>query len=493
MNPTISAFDWASLAPALPVLTLLAVALGLVALDLFLPRERALLPWLTVLGAAAVLLMLPGLGLPLKARGSDMLAADGYAGFFGALCLASVILTALMRELFSRETRFHRGEFYSLLVFSAMGMLIMAAAADLMCLYLGIELMALPLYVLIGIHRREGRAVEAAAKYFLTGVFASSIMLFGISLLFGLAGSTSLAAIGAAVVEHDLARNPALLAALCLVLAGLCFKVAAAPFHMWTPDVYEGSPAVLTAFLSVGPKAAAFAAFGRVMFTAFPALVADWAPLLATLAVFTMLAGNVTALVQDSLKRMLAYSAVAHAGYTLLGLAAGTPQGLAAAMSYLGIYLFMNTGAFAVLILVSRGRESGENLAACRGLARREPLLALAMLIFMFSLTGIPPTGGFTGKFALFQAALSAGYLHAVVIAVLLSAVSAFFYLRVVRLMYMEAPEADGGAGQGDDAAPDAAFKVVLALTAAGTLLLGLLPGPLFDWARAAAGTMMLP
>ena len=482
LNP--AAFNWGMITPVLPELILLAIGVALVAIDLFAPRQRQLLPWLTVLGVSAVLLM--NLGMSVPAEAGMMLLNDGYAAFFCSLCLASVILTALMREMYSEQIGAHQGEFYSLMVFSAVGMMVMVASVDLMTIYLGLELMALPLYVLIGMHKKEQRTSEAAAKYFLMGVFASALLLFGMSLLFGLTGSTTLASIGAYVKTHGLAGNPALILALGLMIAGLSFKVAVVPFHMWTPDVYQGSPSVLTAFMSVGPKAAGFAIFGRIMLVVFPELQLNWGPVLALLAVLTMAVGNIVALVQTSLKRMLAYSAIAHAGYALLGIAAGTASGMAAAMSYLFIYLFMNMGAFAILILCSGGKEAGESIESCKGMASRHPLLAVCMLIFMFSLTGIPPTGGFTGKFYLFQSALSAGYAAAVIAAVLLSAISAFFYLRIIRLMYMSAPGEEQGLAI---SAPTAGIMVVLGIAVAGTLFLGVAPGTLFDWAQRA----MLP
>lgn len=250
LNP--AAFNWGMITPVLPELILLAIGVALVAIDLFAPRQRQLLPWLTVLGVSAVLLM--NLGMSVPAEAGMMLLNDGYAAYFCSLCLASVILTALMREMYSEQIGAHQGEFYSLMVFSAVGMMVMVASVDLMTIYLGLELMALPLYVLIGMHKKEQRTSEAAAKYFLMGVFASALLLFGMSLLFGLTGSTTLASIGAYVKTHGLAGNPALILALGLMIAGLSFKVAVVPFHMWTPDVYQGSPSVLTAFMSVGPQ-----------------------------------------------------------------------------------------------------------------------------------------------------------------------------------------------------------------------------------------------
>lgn len=480
LNP--AAFSWGMITPVLPELVLLAIGVALIVLDLFAPRQRQLLPWMTVLGVSAVLLV--NLGMYTPAEPGAMLRNDAYSAFFCTLCLASVILAALMREFYSTQVQSHQGEFYSLLVFSAVGMMIMVASVDLITIYLGLELMALPIYVLTGMHKKDLCTSEAAAKYFLMGVFASALLLFGMSLLFGLTGTTNLAEIGAYIGKNGLATNASLVMALALLIAGLCFKVAVVPFHMWTPDVYEGAPTVLTAFMSVGPKAAGFAVFGRIMLAVFPELHANWGPVLALLAVLTMLVGNITALVQSSLKRMLAYSAIAHAGYALLGIAAGSASGMAAAMSYLFIYLFMNMGAFAILIIFSHGMEQHESIDSCRGMASRNPVLALCMLIFMFSLTGIPPTGGFTGKFYLFQSAVAAGYTAAVIAAVLLSAMSAFFYLRVIRLMYMSGPEQ-----QPVITAPSVGMLVVLGIAVAGVLVTGVVPGALFDWAQRA----MLP
>ena len=476
LNP--AAIDWSIALQVLPELLLLFFGIVLVALDLFVPRQRQLLPWLTIVSVLVVLFMdrqtRPGLG-------GDMLLHDGYATFFITLCLCSVLLTVLMREFFTAQTGEGQGEFYSLLVFSAVGMMVMSAAVDLMTIYLGLELMALPIYVLIGMHKKELRTSEAAAKYFLMGVFASSLLLFGMSLLYGLSGTTSLIHIGAYLQKADLAQSPALLVALGLMIAGFCFKAAVVPFHLWTPDVYEGAPSVVTAFMSVGPKAAAFAVFGRVMLFAFPSLHFDWGTMLSFLAVLSMALGNVAALAQTSLKRMLAYSSIAHAGYALLGIAAGTANGMAAAMSYLFIYLFMNMGAFAILILLSGAEPGRESIESCKGLAARHPLLALSMLIFMFSLTGIPPTGGFTGKFYLFQTALAAGYTWAVVAGAIFSAVSAYFYLRIIRLMYMnEAPVGPMAIETSKG------MLVVLGIAVAGVLYFGIAPGTLFNWAQGA-------
>lgn len=477
------AVNWTAVEPLIPELLLISVAVLLIGCDLFVPRQRQLLPWLTLVGCVTALAMVLG-AQPTRAFGG-MFLADGYAMVFKAICLGAVILTALMSERFCRIIGLRQGEYYSLLLLSLTGMLLMASAGDLMVLYLGLELMALPVYALVGLHKREQRTSEAAIKYFLMGGFASALLLFGMSLLYGLTGTTEIVRIAEYIAARNLTANPALLAALGLLLAGFSFKVAVAPFHLWTPDVYEGAPTIVTAFMSVGPKAAGFAIFGRVLFLGLPQLHDHWGPILAVLALLTMAVGNITALCQQSLKRMLAYSSIAHAGYALLGLLAGTAEGMAATLTYLTVYLFMNLGAFAILMLLAVPGESHESLDDCRGLAVRHPLAAALMLVFLFSLTGIPPTGGFIGKFYLLKAAFAAGYTFTVVGAVLFSAISAYFYLGVIRIMYMSEPPEQAPA-----LTMDRGMAAVLGLCLLGVLGVGIFPGVVLDWTVSAIAGM---
>ncbi len=461
--------SWTAFEPILPEILLVCIGLTVIGLDLFAEKQRQLLPWLTVLGCVTVLGMVAATG---NASGfGGMFLTDSYASFFKIICLLGVIMTALMSEHFRRTEGEMQGEYYGLMLFSAVGMLIMASAGDLMVLYLGLELMALSVYCLVGMHKNDPRSSEAAMKYFLMGGFASAILLFGMSLVYGLTGTTNIAKIGAITASGELLHNPALMAALGLMIVAFCFKVAVAPFHFWVPDVYEGAPTALTAFMSVGPKAAGFAVFGRVLMSGFPQFNDQWGTLLAALALLTMAIGNITALSQRSIKRMLAYSAIAHAGYALLGILSGTAEGLSATMSYLLIYGFMSMGAFAVLILLSAPGNRHESLDDYRGLAKTNPMAAVLMLIFMFSLTGIPPTAGFIGKFYLLKAALAAGYTMTVIGAVIFSAISAYFYLRVVRYMYMSEPQ------EQLDISYSPGISAVLGLALLGVIGLGLLPG----------------
>ena len=470
--------SWKAFGPIIPEMFLVCIGLFLIGLDVFSPKRRELLPWLTVIGCLAALVMVAGEKNIVGFGG--MIIADSYASFFKIICLLGVILAALMSEHFRRTEGLKQGEYYSLMIFSAVGMLLMVSAGDLMVLYLGLELMALSIYCLVGLPRNDGRSAEAAMKYLLMGGFASAILLYGISLVYGLTGTTDIAQIAKYTVTGNLLENPALLAGLGLMIAAFCFKVAIAPFHFWTPDVYEGAPTAITAFMSVGPKAAGFAVFGRVLFTGFPQFHDQWGILLSSLALLTMAIGNITALSQTSIKRMLAYSAVAHAGYSLLGVLSGTAEGLSATMTYLLTYGFMNMGAFAILVLLASPGKRRESLEDYKGLAKTNPMAAFLMLIFMFSLTGIPPTAGFIGKFYLLKAALGAGYTMTVIGLVVFSSISAFFYLRVVRYMYMSDPQENIAL----DFTPG--ISAVLGIALLGVLGIGLLPGSVIGQAATA-------
>jgi NADH-quinone oxidoreductase subunit N len=345
--------------------------------------------------------------------------------------------------------------------------------------------MSLSLYVLAGFKRFESRSLEASAKYFVLGAFSSGILLYGISLLYGVAGSTRLSAIAAAVGARGL-DDPALLLALILLVVGFGFKIAVVPFHMWTPDVYEGAPTSVTAFMAVASKAASFGAFLRVFLDGLGGLKANWYALFLAVCIATLILGNLVAIVQTNIKRMLAYSSIAHAGYALIGVVvAGQTDagsgvrafGLSSVMLYLAVYAFMTLGAFAVVAALRKGGLEGDEIEDFTGLAKRERLAALLMLVFMVSLAGIPPTAGFIGKFYLFLAAVNAGLTWLAVVAVLFAAISAYYYLRVVMVMYMREPEPADGPQPRLAASP--AMAIVLAVAFAGVLLLGLYPDPL--------------
>jgi NADH-quinone oxidoreductase subunit N len=421
-------FSLNDLAPMLPELILAVAASVLLVLEL-VPGKKTVLG---LIGIAASAAAFAGLSMSGGAAFKGMFVSDPYSSQFKVIFLITAVLTILLSLTYLPRKKAEQGEYYSLVLFATVGMMLMASAQDLIVMYLGLELMALSTYILAGIMRHDRKSNEAALKYFLLGAFSSAVLLFGISLTYGITTTTDLATI--AVRASVNGSNPLLVLGMGLMATAFCFKIAAAPFHMWAPDVYEGAPTSITAFMSVGPKAAGFAVIGRVFFTAFPGLQADWTAILIVVAILSMAVGNILALVQTNIKRMLAYSSIAHAGYMLVGVVVGTNEGLSAILTYLLIYAFMNMGAFAVVIML----EKGELIQDYEGLAKSHPLAAAAMLVFMFSLTGIPPTAGFIGKFNLFLIAVKAGYVWLVIVAVIFSAISAYYYLRVVRNMYMK-------------------------------------------------------
>lgn len=449
-----------NLTPILPELIITTIAALFLIAELFVQRKD-ILGYVSLLAAGAALYTLP------ISRGetfNGMFVSDTYSIYFKVIFLITVVLTVLISLKYIKKEDAEHGEYYSLILFATAGMMLMASAKDLIVLYLGLELMALSTYILAGIKKHDQKSNEAAIKYFLLGAFSSALLLYGFSLLYGITGSTNIYTIAAFLQKT--AISPVLLVSMVLVVVAFAFKIAAAPFHMWAPDVYEGAPTSVTAFMSVGPKAAGFAVLGRVFFIAFGNIQADWTPILIGISILTMAIGNIVALAQTNMKRMLAYSSIAHAGYALLGVIAGTSEGLSAMMVYLLIYAFMNIGAFAIVILL----DKGEQISEYAGLSKSHPLAAFAMLVFMFSLTGIPPMAGFIGKFNLFVAAINAGYTWLVVVAVIFSAISAFYYLRVVMNMYMKT------ADQEVAITTSPALGVALCITVLAVFVIGILP-----------------
>ena len=358
--------------------------------------------------------------------------------------------------------------------------MIMASDGDLIVLYLGLELMALSTYILAEFIRYDIKSNEAAMKYFLLGAFASAFLLYGTSMIYGLTGTTNIRAIAGYILLHGLMGNPALTLAMALFVVAFSFKIAAVPFHMWAPDAYEGAPTSITAFMSVGPKAAGFAVMGRVLLDGLYPIKPEWSAVLIPIAILTMGVGNIVALSQTNIKRMLAYSSIAHAGYALLGVIAGTADGLASVMNYMLIYAFMNIGAFAVIIMLRTEGFKGDNITDYEGLSKTHPVLSALMLVFMFSLTGIPPTAGFMGKFYLFMSAVNAGYTWVVIIAVIFSAISAYFYLRIVMYMYMKEPKQEVAISTSPS------MSLALAITLFGVIAIGVLPASVVHLARIA-------
>jgi len=468
--------NWLSLLPAIiPTVT------GLIVLcwDLGLKdEERHRLAWAGILGLVVTAIVSFSLLGRSEIAFNGAIALDSYAMFFNLVFCLAGILTFLMSISYLNVADIHAGEYYSLILFAIVGMIVMAAAADLINIFIGLETMSIAVYALAGIWRQRVQSNEAALKYFLLGAFASGFLLYGIALIYGATGSVQLNAIAAHVNANG--SSTLLLIGIAMLVVGFGFKVAAAPFHVWTPDVYQGSPTTVTAFMAVGVKAAAFAAFARVFMHTLGSLHGQWEGIFWVLAVLTMTVGNITALVQNNIKRMLAYSSVAHAGYLLVAMVAGKDLGGAALMYYLVAYGLMNLGAFAVIVAVGRKGEANEDFADFAGLGFRYPLLAMAMTVFMLSLTGVPPLVGFTGKFYVFSAAVKAGYIWLAVIGVLNSVVSAYYYVRVIVTMYMQE-----GEKMPEKLSARPALAVAILIAAVGTVLMGIFPAASIALARA--------
>jgi NADH-quinone oxidoreductase subunit N len=467
----------------LPEILLAVTALVVLGADALLPRERqGLTAWIALGGlAATAAAVVPLAGQHTTAAGG-LMAVDAFAGFFKLLFLLAAGLTILMSTRYLTVEGARPGTYYFLVVCATLGMLFMASGLDLVTQFIGLETMAISFYILAGFLKPNRRSNEAAVKYFLLGTFSLGLLLYGMSLLYGLTGTTMLRDIGTALAGME--GNRWLGLAVILLVAGLGFKIAAVPFHMWAPDVYEGAPTPITAFLSVGSKAASFAMLLRLFFEALPVANADWGLLFYALAILTMTVGNIAALTQSNIKRLLAYSSIAHAGYVLIGVVAATsvPQtGIKATLIYLAIYAFMQIGAFGVVTMLRRQDVIGEELKDLSGLFSRSPLAGAAMLLFLLSLGGIPPTAGFMGKFWLFSAAIDGGYYWLAVIGVLNSAVSLYYYLRVVVFMWFKT-EAGGSR-----VVLSPAMGVLLAVTVVATLAIGVYPRALFDLADVSA------
>jgi NADH-quinone oxidoreductase subunit N len=414
-----------------------------------------------------------------------VIAGDNF-GLFVTLILTAVgILTILFSSQVIDRDGIPAGEYYSLILFSIAGMMMMATANDLLVIFIALEILSLAVYVLTGIRREDPHATEAAFKYFLLGAFSSAFFLYGIAFTYGLTGSTHLDKIGSYLAAQSLSDNPLILVALGLLLVGFAFKISAVPFHMWTPDAYEGAPAIVTGFMSTAVKAAAFAAFARVFLSAFEPFSGEWEPVIWLIAAATMILGTVVGVAQTNLKRMLAYSSIAHGGYLLVGLVAANEVGKAAILFYLAAYAITNLAAFGVIALLGARDKPNDELRDYAGLWYKHPALSALMTICLLSLGGFPPTAGFIGKWYVFSAAVSAGYYGLAIIGVLTSVISVFFYLRVVVMMYMQEPGAETPRVH-----VNAVSMAALTVAIVAIFYLGILPTQLLDLAQQSISTI---
>jgi NADH-quinone oxidoreductase subunit N len=426
---------------------------------------------------------------PLRAV-ANALVIDGFACFLMIVISASVVLGALLADSYLRREDLDGPEFYVLLMLTAAGGLFMATANDLIVLFLGLEVLSIALYVLTAYHRRRAESGEAAMKYFILGAFSSALFLYGIALVYGATGSTNMVEIAAYLAQNVITSNGLLLAGMVLLLVGLGFKVAAVPFHAWTPDVYQGAPTPVTAFMAAAAKAAGFAGLLRVFYSTFGLHQEDWRPVVWALAVLTMLVGSVLALVQSDIKRMLAYSSISHAGYVLIGLQAASERGIAGSLYYLMAYTFMVVGSFAIVTIVGQRGDAEHELDRYRGLAARRPGLALAFTVFLMAQAGIPFTTGFLAKFYVIAAAVDAESYAIALIGMIAAVVAAFFYLRVIVLMYTPLPDDVEVLHQPKLRLPFGT-GVVLFVTLAFTLVFGIVPQPVIDFARDASRNLL--
>jgi len=472
-----------NLAAIMPSLVLVCFGMGLLLINVFLPRGTTRpAVWISLVALAVTA------GVTLTAWGSpqygfsDAVALDNFATFFNVTFLIAAALTILMSDDYLRREGYSVGEYYPLILFTTAGAMWMASGTDMMTIFLGLEVMSVSLYVLAGFMRRNLASNEAGLKYFLLGAFSTGFLLYGMALIFGVTGSTRLTEIGVYLNAHtSLLANPMTLAGLAMLSIGFLFKIGAAPFHMWAPDVYQGSPTPVTAFMSAGPKAAAFAAFLRIMEYCFFSLKPEWTMMLWVLAVLTMTVGNFIAISQTNFKRMLAYSSISHAGYALVGMVAANEIGYSGVLFYMLAYTFMNIGAFAILVLVGKEGEENLTLDGFAGFGFKRPFLGVAMSIFIFSLMSMPPTAGFAGKFYLFAGAIKAGYVWLAIIAMLNSAVSFYYYLRVIVYMYFREPTEDYAWVN-----MPVTVLVTIILAIIGSLYLGLLPNEVMAMAKLA-------
>ena len=472
------------ISPALPEIVLVCAAMALLLVGVFRGEGSArLVSWLAVIVLIATLVLCGVFGLERQVGFYGMFVTDAFAVFIKVLVLLGSAVSIIMAMRFNEDHRIARFEFPVLILLASTGMMVMVSANDLITLYLGLELQSLSLYIVASFDRDSVRSSEAGLKYFVLGALASGMLLYGASLIYGFAGTTEFAGL-AKLFGAGATPSAGLLVGLVFVTVGLAFKVSAVPFHMWTPDVYEGAPTPVTAFFSVAPKIAAMALFVRFLVEPFGGLVVEWRQVVVFLSVASMLLGAVAAIAQNNIKRLMAYSSIGHVGYALIGLAAASPGGIRGVLIYMAIYLFMNLGTWAVILCMRQNGRMLESIADLSGLGRTQPGLALALGIFMFALAGIPPTAGFFAKLYIFLAAIDANLIGLAIIGVVASVVGAFYYLRIVKVMYFDEPLIVFDR----PLAPE--LKAVLFVTAVLTMAFILWPDPIVGGAEAAAASL---
>ena len=456
---------------ALPEVTVLCMAMLILMADLFVENKDRIVVYVLAQASlfAAAYFVLAGQTNSAGYAFSELFVDDPLSHVLKLMTLMGAAVMLVYTRHYMQLRNMFRGEYYALLLFATLGMMVMISGQSMLTIYIGLELLSLCLYALVALDRDNAKSTEAAMKYFVLGALASGMLLYGMSMIYGMTGSLDIADI-ASVLNDSNTKNPVLILGLVFVVAGIAFKFGAVPFHMWVPDVYQGAPTAITMLISSIPKFAAFAMAIRLLAQGLAPLAGDWSDMLLIMAVMSIAIGNVTAIAQTNLKRMLAYSTISHMGFLLFGLMSGNLNGFASSMFYISAYVLMTLAGFGMIILLSRQGFEAENLDDLKGLNQRSPWLAFLMLITMFSMAGVPPTLGFYAKFTVLQAAWQAGFAWAVVFAVLMAAVGAFYYLRVVWLMYFEAPQDSAAIAEPMD------MRIVLSINAGALLLLGIFP-----------------
>ncbi|MFA5240993.1 MAG: NADH-quinone oxidoreductase subunit NuoN [Sulfuricella sp.] len=467
-------FPMPNLIPALPEIFVLVMVSLILILDLFLSAKTRFVTYalsqITLLGAAWITVSTHG-AVP-EYTFSNMFVDDAMSDVLKLMSYIAVSVVLVYSRTYISLRGMFRGEFFALALFALLGMMVMISANHFLVLYMGLELLSLSLYAMVALQRDSAVATEAAMKYFVLGALASGLLLYGMSMLYGATGSLNINQI-ATVIQHSSGNHVILTFGLVFIVAGLAFKLGVVPFHMWIPDVYQGAPTAVTLFIGSAPKIAAFAFVARLLVEGFQGLVQDWQGMLVIMAFLSMAIGNITAIAQTNIKRMLAYSTISHMGFMLLGFLSGTLNGYSSSMFYVLVYVLMSLGGFGMIMLLSRQGFEAENLEDFKGLNQRSPWYAFMMLLLMFSMAGIPPTVGFFAKLSVLQAALQAGFVWLVVSAVLFSVIGAFYYLRIIKLMYFDAPK------DVTPIRPEGDMAMLMSANGLGVLALGILPQPL--------------
>jgi NADH-quinone oxidoreductase subunit N len=461
-----------------PVLVLSVFGMMVLITDLFIGKNKSILVFMSLIGLLmAAISSLAKFNLPVHSF-NGAYVVDHLSVFFTFIFCISSAMAILLSVDFNKREEIKVGEYYSLILFCTVGMIVLASSTDMIMIFLGIEIISISLYILAGVRRKDIKSNEAALKYFLLGAFATGFLLYGMALIYGSTGSTKLSIISKVVSEGQIISEPLMLMGVVLLIIGFSFKIAAVPFHMWAPDVYQGAPTPVTAFMAVGPKAASLAAFYRVMTEAMPELSYSWEILLCIVSVLSMFIGNLGAIMQTNIKRLIAFSSVSHVGYLLIAIIAKSSLSSSSLMFYMLTYAFMIFGVFGIVILLGRKGEENLEIENYSGLAYKHPVIALTMTIFLLSLGGLPPLAGFVAKFYIFSAALKEGYLILVIIAVLNSAISLYYYLKVIVFMYMKEPV------KPFNITLSPMTLLVIAISVFGTIQLGIYPDPIIFLAQ---------